>query len=344
MPIKTVHQLIHLRSKTNKQVMNNVARLWEICRHAQSAQDILDGLHPWGKYNSLEFHNRFSYVFIMIGMLSLVLGWLMSHYFPIAFTLLMSVAWFFIAYISYESDDPIEEVIQALELKMKMLKDDLQFQKLPAHLTGVMNSNLVLGKLKQSFPLFNQGSESNEIERFASTTWIDQNQQSHPVLLFKYHYVSYLSLSNADGEEQKLKKTENDLWGAFVFKTKSLGIAASNKRDRFFHPYTQDWHSSDIQLNQKLNIFGYDQHQLARSISPALTLKLNDLFEDLKGDLVIHFQENILCYMVEQDLFRTMSKKSPQEIRNISELRGYLRTLDMPDYQQFKQRMLNFIE
>lgn len=343
MPVDTVHKLIHLRSKTNKRVMQNVARLWDLSRQAQSAQEILDGLHPWGKNNSLKFHNRFSYAFMLCGALSLILGVLFFNSIPIFFSILIACTWFFIGYISYESDDSIVEVIQALELKMKLFKDQLNFHKLPPHLTGVMSSVLVLGKLKQNFPLFNQGTESNEIERFASTTWVDQHQKSHPVLLFKYHYVSQLSIPHADGGQQKIKKIEKDLWGAFVFQVEPLGIAASNRRDHFFYPYTQSWQSSDIQLNQTLNIFGYDQQQLARTIRPALTLKLSDFFKDTQGDLVIHFDEHILCYMGEQNLFRSLSKKPRKDIQNISDLRGYLRTLDMPDYQQFKQRMLNFI-
>lgn len=344
MPMDTVQQLIHLRSKYNKRVMHNVARLWEISRHAQSAQEILDGLHPWGKDNSLKFHNTFSYGFVGCAVLSLILGWLLSGYISIFFSVLIAAAWCFIAYISYEPDDPIDEVIQVLELKIKLLKYDLDFQNLPAHLTATMNSSLVLSKLKQYFPVFNQGNASNDIVSFASSTWIDPNHIQHPVLLFKYHYETEISIPNTELKPQKIKKIEKDLWGVFVFQMNPLGIAASNRRERFFAPYSQAWQSSDIQLNQSLNIFGYDQHQLARTISPALTLKLSDFFTGVKGDLIVHHQENMLCYVGEQNLFRSISKRQRDEIQNISELRGHLRTLEMPDYQQFKQRMLNFIE
>lgn len=343
MPLNTIQRMMHIRSVHNQKVMHNVARLWDISRQAQSSQDILDGLHPWGKNNHLQFHNSLSYGFMIFALLSLPLGWIVADYFPFSLSVLIAFSWAFLGYISYENDDPIDEVIDALELKMKLLKDQLNFNQLPSHLTGTMNSAIVLSKLKQNFPLFNQGTESNEIERFASTTWVDQHQKSHPVLLFKYHYISQLSIPNADGGQQKIKQIEKDLWGAFVFQVEPLGIAASNRRDRFFYPYTQSWRSSDIQLNQNLKIFGYDQQQLARTIRPTLTLKLSDFFKDTQGDLVIHFDEHILCYMGEQNLFRTISKKPRQDIQNISDLRGYLRTLDMPDYQLFKQRMLNFI-
>lgn len=344
MPLNTIQRMMHIRSVHNQKVMHNVARLWDISRQAQSSQDILDGLHPWGKNNHLQFHNSLSYGFMVFALLSLPLGWIVVDYFPFSLSVLIAFGWAFLGYISYEADDPIDEVIDALELKMKLFKDQLNFNQLPSHLTGTMNSVIVLSKLKQYFPLFQQGNESNEIVRYASTVWHDAQGKPHPVLLFKYHYVSQLSIPNAEGKEQKIKQIEKDLWGAFVFQIEPLGIAASNRRDRFFYPYTQSWRSSDIQLNQNLKIFGYDQHQLARTIRPALTLKLSDFFQHNKGDLVIHFEENILCYLGEQNLFRTLSKKPRKDIQNISDLRGYLRTLDMPDYQLFKQRMLNLIQ
>ncbi len=58
----------------------------------------------------------------------------------------------------------------------------------------------------------------------------------------------------------------------------TLGIAVSNQRSRFFAPYLSEWQSTDILINQELNIFGTDQHQLAKAISPSLTLKLHDFF------------------------------------------------------------------
>lgn len=342
MPIDAVQKLIHLRTEKNKLVMYNIDRLWEISRNATTAQDILDGLHPWGKDSDLKFHNTLCYVFIVFGAFSLALGWLITDYIPFFFSILCSLLWFFIAYLSYESNDPIQEVIQALELKIKLLKFDLAFQKLPDFLSNTLNSALVIAKLKQAFPLFNQGTESNDIVNFASTIWTDEDSTQHPILLFKYHYVSEFSILDSKGKRQKIKKFHKDLWGVFVFQTEALGIAASNRRENFVYPYTQYWQSSDIELNQKLSIFGHNQQQLAKVISPSMTLKLSDFFQNNKGDLIIHFQENILCYMGEQNLFHTTSKNNPADIQNISELRGYLRTLDMPNYQQFKQRMLKF--
>lgn len=131
------------------------------------------------------------------------------------------------------------------------------------------------------------------------------------------------------------------MWGAFIFQIPALGVAVSNQRSRFFAPYTNSWQSSDILINQKLKIFGLDQHQLAKEVGPSMTLKLHDFFEHFSGDLIYHHEEQILCYLGEQNLFKTASKRS--EIHNISALRGHLRTMIMPQYQKFQQLMLNLI-
>jgi len=72
-----------------------------------------------------------------------------------------------------------------------------------------------------------------------------------------------------------------------------------------------------------------------------MTLKLSDFFQHYTGNVVYHFDENMFCYMGDQDLFRTSRKR--QSIHDISQLRGHLRTLTMPEYEKFKQCMLNLI-
>ena len=72
-----------------------------------------------------------------------------------------------------------------------------------------------------------------------------------------------------------------------------------------------------------------------------MTLKLHDFFEHFTGDLIYHHEEQILCYVGEQNLFQTASKRT--EIHDISALRGHLRTMTMLQYQKFQQLMLNLI-
>ena len=340
MPIDTVQYFIHVTTRKNKQVMHNVARLWTIGQQAKSDQDILDALHPWNDNKELYFYNNLPRLLFISGVLTCLFGWVIHHYIPFILSFITGALCCFLAYLIYESDEPINEVIAFLEERIMLLRYDLHFNKMPGHITTTSNSILVMSKLRQAFPLFSQGNASNEIVQFAATTW-HYDGTEHQVLIFHYHYVDELSIHGVDLKKQKIKDIHTDQWGVFIFQMPPLGFAASNKHDQFVYPYHQKWQSSDILVNQKINIFGYEQHQLARTISPSQTLKLSDFFEDYNGDLIYHFQENIFCYCGDQNLLRVSHRK--REIRDISTLRGHLRTLTMPEYEKFKQSMLKFI-
>ncbi|WP_151765715.1 hypothetical protein [Acinetobacter colistiniresistens] len=341
MPIDTVQQALHIRRKKNAQVFRNIARLWEVGQKAHSDQALLDSLHPWREDHSLHFFNVLPYLLALISIGTLVFGYFFHPHIQYIWSLLGAFLTGFLAYLLYEPQEPLTRVIHYLEERMTVLRYGLQFQQLPAYLPIQAQPILVMSKLKQHFPLFNRGSESNEITHYASTTWHDGNIE-HQVLLFQYHYVSEMPILQDQSSDKKIiKEIHKDLWGAFIFQMPALGIAVSNQRSRFFEPYTRSWQSSDILINQELNIFGLDQHRLAKEVSPSLTLKLHDFFQHFTGDLIYHHQEQILCYVGEQNLFQTASKRS--EIHDIPALRGHLRTMTMPQYQKFQQLMLNLI-
>jgi hypothetical protein len=342
MPIDTVEQALHIRRKKNAQVFRNIARLWDIGQKSHSDQDLLDALHPWRDDHSLCFFNVLPFILGIVSVCTLVFGYFFHPHIQYIFSLLAAFLTGFLAYLLYEPKEPLTQVITYLEQRMTVLRYGLQFQQLPAYLPIQAQPLLVISRLKQFFPLFNRGTESNEITQYASTTWHDGTTE-HQVLLFQYHYVSELPIFQEENSNQKIaKEIHKDLWGAFIFQMPASGIAVSNKRSRFFEPYTSSWQSSDILINQELNIFGVDQHQLAKEISPSLTLKLHDFFQHFTGDLIYHHEEQILCYLGEQNLFQTASKRS--EIHDISALRGHLRTMTMPQYQKFQQLMLNLIQ
>ncbi|MCE1270292.1 MAG: hypothetical protein LWW88_01765 [Acinetobacter sp.] len=341
MPIDTVEQALHIRRKKNAQIFRNIARLWDIGQKSHSDQDLLDALHPWRDDHSLCFFNVLPFILGIVSVCTLVFGYFFHPHIQYIFSLLAAFLTGFLAYLLYEPKEPLTQVITYLEQRMTVLRYGLQFQQLPAYLPIQAQPLLVISRLKQFFPLFNRGTESNEITQYASTTWHDGTTE-HQVLLFQYHYVNELPIFQEENSNQKIaKEIHKDLWGAFIFQMPASGIAVSNKRSRFFEPYTSSWQSSDILINQELNIFGVDQHQLAKEISPSLTLKLHDFFQHFTGDLIYHHEEQILCYLGEQNLFQTASKRS--EIHDISALRGHLRTMTMPQYQKFQQLMLNLI-
>ena len=341
MPIDTVEQALHIRRKKNAQVFRNIARLWDIGQKSHSDQDLLDALHPWRDDHSLCFFNVLPFILGIVSVCTLVFGYFFHPHIQFIWSFLGAFLTGFLAYLLYEPKEPLTQVITYLEQRMTVLRYGLQFQQLPAYLPIQAQPLLVISRLKQFFPLFNRGTESNEITQYASTTWHDGTTE-HQVLLFQYHYVSELPIFQEENSNQKIaKEIHKDLWGAFIFQMPASGIAVSNKRSRFFEPYTSSWQSSDILINQELNIFGVDQHQLAKEIGPSLTLKLHDFFQHFTGDLIYHHEEQILCYLGEQNLFQTASKRS--EIHDISALRGHLRTMTMPQYQKFQQLMLNLI-
>ena len=342
MPIDTVEQALHIRRKKNAQVFRNIARLWEVGQKSHSDQDLLDALHPWRDDHSLRFFNVLPYLLGIVSVCTLVFGYFLHPHVQYIFSLFAAFLTGFLAYLLYEPEEPLTQVITYLEQRMTVLRYGLQFQQLPAYLPIQAQPLLVISKLKQFFPLFNRGTESNEITQYASTTWHDGTTE-HQVLLFQYHYVNELPIFQEDNSNQKIaKEIHKDLWGAFIFQIPISGIAVSNKRSRFFEPYTSSWQSSDILINQELNIFGLDQHQLAKEISPSLTLKLHDFFQHFTGDLIYHHQEQILCYVGEQNLFQTASKRS--DIDDISALRGHLRTFKLPYLERLESNLTQFLK
>lgn len=92
-----------------------------------------------------------------------------------------------------------------------------------------------------------------------------------------------------------------------------------------------------FKTNQQLDIYGCDAHEIVKHVTPSFTLKLSHFFEKFKGDLIFHPHENIVCYLGEHDLFRLQSKH--MDIQEISHLRGHLRTLNMLEYDLFKERI-----
>ena len=238
MPIDTVEQALHIRRKKNAQVFRNIARLWDIGQKSHSDQDLLDALHPWRDDHSLCFFNVLPFILGIVSVCTLVFGYFFHPHIQYIFSLLAAFLTGFLAYLLYEPKEPLTQVITYLEQRMTVLRYGLQFQQLPAYLPIQAQPLLVISRLKQFFPLFNRGTESNEITQYASTTWHDGTTE-HQVLLFQYHYVSELPIFQEENSNQKIaKEIHKDLWGAFVFQMPASGIAVSNKRSRFFEPYT----------------------------------------------------------------------------------------------------------
>lgn len=344
MPIETSQHLLALRSKKNAQVAHNLARLWDIARHSHSAEHILEQLHPWGVSGCLKFDNSLA---IFIAFLAAVFLLPLVAYPTVIWTqllFLVALALGFLSYLLYAPKSPVQEVIQALEHSMIQKRYALDYHSMPAALGRPLSSALVLSQLKQQFPIFNRGSVSNEIPFFASSTWQEANGQTHQVLIFQYHYVNELRLPSKDNQAAQRQEIHRDLWGIFIFDLEHdfPTFAASTEHKKLPYPYHLTWHSSDIQLRERVHIGGENPLDLAKKITPTLSLKLADFFAHRRGELYIHKEQNILCYLGREDLM-SMTKQQ-KKIDDISALRGHLRTLRLRKLERLQQQLLLLLE
>ncbi|MCL6231797.1 hypothetical protein [Acinetobacter amyesii] len=342
MPIDSVKHSIHIRRKKNAVVFQNIARLWDIGRNTKTHQELLDGLHPWNAPITLKFENLLPLALAALGigfMLFIVIqpdhGWAQLCF-------AAGLAMVFWAYISYEKDDPLEDVIAFLETECIARKYQLAFNRQPQYISMPLNNLQFIGNLKRMFPVFKLGSLSNDIQTFASTVWEDENQQQYQVMVFHYHYVNELKVRDKDGDEVTVKEIHKDLWGVFVFDIGIHGLAVSTTGKNFGYPYSFPWHSSDIQTNQKLKFYGENQMEIAKLLSPGFVLRLADFFQNREGDLLFHPSHRIMCYLGSTDLFKVSSKA--KRIQDVSALRGHLRTFKLNALENLKNDLTQFLK
>ncbi|MDV2469803.1 hypothetical protein QR674_12505 [Acinetobacter chinensis] len=343
MPLDSVRQTIHIRRKKNQVVFHNIARLWDLARNSHSHQDLLDGLHPWNAPITLKFENIQP---ILLGICGIFIS-LMLFIQPAAFwaqlCLLAGLLMIFWAFISYENDDPVEEVIAHLEKEAIAKKYQLNFQRQPQHLSVPLNSVLFISQLKQMFPVFSQGNISNDFPWYASTVWQDDQGKDHQVMLFQYRYINEIRAKDKDGNDIKIKEVQRDLWGVFIFDIETRGLAVTTANKSFYYPYSFPWQTSDIQSNEKLRFFGSDRLEVVKLLTPAMVLKLSDFFAQRHGDLMFHPDKNMLCFLGPSNLFH-MNSRNTKKIEDISALRGHLRTFNLPYLEKLQHDLTQFLK
>ena len=342
MPIDTLRKSIHIRRKKNEVVFRNIARLWELGRNAHSHQSILDGLHPWNAPITLRFENLLPRLLAIFGVLMVLPIFMQPSYLWAQLCFLAGLMMVFWAYLSYEQDDAVEEVIQFLERETIAKKYQLQYGRQPQHISIPMNQAHFIAHLKNLFPVFNRGTVSNDISNYASSVWEDEDGKQHQVLVFQYHYISEITVRDKNREEVKIREVHKDLWGVFVFDVDIQGIAITSMDTPFYYPFSFPWNSSDIQINQKLKFYGSDEMNTAKLMSPGFVLRVADFFKNRHGDLMFHPQSNILCFLGPQDLFKISSKTD--EIEDISALRGHLRTFKLIALENLQKDLTNFLK
>lgn len=342
MPIESIQQTLHIRRKINRRVFENIDRLWTLGQTAESHQDILDGLHPWNAPIGLKFNNTLSLFLGLFGILFIFTLFFYPHGLWPILCITVSSSCIFIAYLSYESNQPIENTINYLNTITITKKYQLQHGKVPHHIDFPISSLNFILYIKQLFPLFNQGNISNQITKYASTIWEDHNGQQHNVLIFQYNYINAIQATDTNGDTINLKRKQYDTWGVLIFDVEIHGLAITATQNEFAYPYNLSWETSDIQINQRLKFYGHDQLLLAKQITPAFTLKVADFFAHRSGDLMFHPDKNVMCYLGSRNLFKTSSKF--QKIQDVSALRGHLRTFKLPYLDQLKTDLVQFLK
>lgn len=157
------------------------------------------------KITTFAFFNVLPYLLAIYSITILGFGYFLHPHIQYIWSFLGAFLTGFLAYLLYQSQEPLTQVIRYLEQRMVILRYSLHFQQLPAYLPIHAQPVLVLSKLKQYFPLFNRGTESNEITHFASTTWND-GVTDHQVLLFQYHYVNEIPIIQDQNSDKNYKR------------------------------------------------------------------------------------------------------------------------------------------
>ncbi|MCU4414258.1 hypothetical protein KTH71_09425 [Acinetobacter sp. WU_MDCI_Axc73] len=343
MPIESLQRTLHIRRKKNAHVFRNIARLQEIGEKAEAHQQILDQLHPWGDNPTLRFDNGLPKFLMLMGVISFLGMFVLPSFgFPFVLGLFCTIGLFFLAFILYETDDSIEEVIRYLEEKSIETRYGLKFGQVPDYLSSYARPALFIQQLINSFPFFDKGHDSNQISWYASATIKNDQDKAYPTFIFQYHYINRIEVIDGNGDKVTIRRIDKNLYGICIFETQTHALAVNNLGSQIGFPYEVRWNSSDIQISQQLAIYGIDQLQLVKTLNPALLLRLSDFFKSRKGELIFHSHQNMMCFLGDANLFEVSSKT--REIRDISSLRGHLRTFRLKHYEQLCSDLGTFLK
>lgn len=343
MPIESVQRNLHIRRKKNELVFENIARLWELHQQAKNNQEILDGLHPWQSSINLKFENTLQYWLALIGAILCLCVFIAPAQLIFQLTFFAGLACIFWAWLSLERNQPIQEVIQALEQKIISEKYQLDYFASPPHLRMPLKGTMLESKLKLLFPLFNLGTIANDFPLYASSHWTDEHGVSHPVIVFQYRYVTEITIRDKHGDKVRIQEVEQFKYGVFVFDiNKFQGLAVSSQVREFSPPYSSPWKTSDILLNRKLYIAGTQQLAIAKQLTPAHVLRLEAFFQKQDGSLLFHPEQHCLCFLGNKNLFQPSVTK--RKITDISTLRGHLRTFKLPYLEQLKSDITTLLQ
>lgn len=343
MPIDQLKSSIHVRRKKNRLVFDNLARLEQIARSSHSQAEILQALHPWNAPMNLQFSNQLPIFLGICGAISLLPTFCGFSHTAVYLLFIAGVVALFWAYLTYEQQTPVYEVIDRLEQSSIQHKYQLAFHQQPAYLERNLNPALFVSQLKQLYPIFSRGNISNDIPFYASSAWQDAQGRTHQVLIFEYQYVHEISITDHQAEKIKIREERKTLWGIFLLDVDLplSGLAFTTQNSRFAAPYIYPWHSSDIQSNQQMKIYVDDELKVAKQFTPSHVLRISHFLQQQPGDLIFHPSHQSLCFLSHRPLLKVQSKA--KNIQDISQLRGHLRTFKLPYLERLQHDLMHLM-
>ncbi len=342
MPIEHLQERWHFHQRMNKKVANNLDRLRAITSQSKSKQEILDAMHPWRLSISLRYNNTLTYLLMAtsIGLIVFATFYLYQSGFWLMSAWVVGIILGCYAYFSLEKQSEVNQVIHQLTGMVFQYQYNVRFAQFPViqEQSQRLNPTYMLMKIKQGFDCLKQGNSANELVDFAATTW-QVDGHDYPVLLFQYLAINEVVMRDQKGNQYR-KQVESHRWGACVFHMPALAFTITTTRSSFPR-YPVTWTSSDIQFNQRFKIAGQQEFELAKNLTPQRILTLAHHLEQMNGTLMFHDDMQIFCYLSTQNIFQP--QKPNKDITDISQLRGYLRTLHAPHYEQMQNSLMGII-
>lgn len=307
-------------SQHNQNTLNNIAEIEKLLLQRPTPKQLLNTLRQWPHAQDFYIQNYSFWICICLAVVALICASTIHPYFT-----LLGIGFVVYAFIQRQSPKAYQGLIQRLEAFILADQYQLQFDR-P---TEFPDAPTVL-----NFPLFRLGNHNNEIRQCIYGSWTFDGK-IQPFMLFNYHYINQVETRDSDGKK-KVKYEHHDLWGILVHHMSLQGISISAHQKRNCRLGIA-WNSPDIQFNQRYQLSGRNEMQLARFFSPSRILKLEQAMQDYQGDFYIHPDFPSLLWLFDQDILKKQSIHSP--IQRIEDLVLHLEQLSMPQFEHLQQNL-----
>lgn len=318
--ITKIQNAFNQQHANNSKTQNNINIINQILNSDLSFEQKLEHLRNWKDDPSLTIQNYTFWFFITLGVCCILLAMAIHPIFFLA--AILSIAFAFYKRTSTTALNQMLGYIQQRNLEEKYqinfnYHDENQTIESPYH-----------------FPLFNLGDHKNDIRNCIYGCW-KINAVEYPYMLFNYHYVDEVETKDSDGDT-KTEYRHYDLWGIILENFPTQGISISSKQKRACRLGTK-WSSGDIRFDERYQLSGVNEMQLAKFFTPTHVLVLDQAMDYFKGDLYVQAQRPSLCWLFNVDITKTLIQYD--HVDTVHELIAQLESTSMPEYERLKQSL-----